>query len=379
MAKQPQDNVPTRRVESLSASYFDGSPSQASFEKIEERVLGGFGRYATLNADAKETAAEKRELKEKMTPWLKVLRTRLNAKGKKGEGWQRWCAEHKALIGITRKTADRWIDGDKAEEKKKYANLDSADGIVLGGKKYSFKVILKKDRIARIEVEPATAADELGNKDPLAGLVKTDTEIEQAAKSVAGKNPSRKPKTHAVRRANIAGSDLSFSYCGKSSRDEGVVFAAEGKKPTCGTCLNHPEYQRTIAVLKFRAKRAKMAKKAASVKKLSASDTRIAIQAHTMMPEDDGSAEWARKLQAKFNETCVGRVNWRRQAVNAERWRIQKMVKTRTFWEEQKAQQEQPAPKEGGRPAMVNKVVAITCNNNETCPPEQISQTEEAL
>ncbi len=79
MAKQPQDNVPTRRAESLSASYFDGSPSQASFEKVEERVLGGFGRYATLNADAKETAAQKYELKVKMTPWLKVLRTRLNA------------------------------------------------------------------------------------------------------------------------------------------------------------------------------------------------------------------------------------------------------------------------------------------------------------
>jgi hypothetical protein len=151
-ATQPKHSVPTR-VAALSVSYFDGVPSRAKFEDIEERVLGGFGRYATLSADSKTTASEKRELKEKMTPWLRALRTQLNAKGRKGEGWQRWCEGHKAAIGgISRKTADRWLDGP--QEEKKYANLDNADGLKLNGKKYSYKLVVENDRITRIDVTP---------------------------------------------------------------------------------------------------------------------------------------------------------------------------------------------------------------------------------
>ena len=157
-ATQPKDNVPKYRTAALSGNEFTGNPAKATTADLESACLSGLEMFHALNGQSKETNKARRELREKLTPWLRTFRARLNNQGgKKGTGWQNWFEAHKTEIGISRKTADRWIDGD--QDKKKYANLDNADGLTIGGKKYSYKLIVKDDRVERIDVEPETAAE----------------------------------------------------------------------------------------------------------------------------------------------------------------------------------------------------------------------------
>jgi hypothetical protein len=65
------------------------------------------------------------------------VRSRLSRRG--NGGWQAWFEENKADFGgVTVRTVNRWL-GDQSD-KPKFACLDSADGITLNKRKYTFTV-----------------------------------------------------------------------------------------------------------------------------------------------------------------------------------------------------------------------------------------------
>ena len=70
------------------------SLEKLSIQQLKSKLTTAWGRY--------QRAAERT-----MAPLLYYLRKRLNAQGKKGEGFGVWVEDH---LDISRRTADRWAD-----------------------------------------------------------------------------------------------------------------------------------------------------------------------------------------------------------------------------------------------------------------------------
>ena len=103
-------------------------------EQLEGLARKALHAYGELNNQSKQIAAEKKAAKERAIPVLRAYRSRLSRRGN-GE-WQAWFEENKKDFGgVSVRSVNRWL-GDK-DENPKFANLDVADGVRLGGRKYS--------------------------------------------------------------------------------------------------------------------------------------------------------------------------------------------------------------------------------------------------
>jgi hypothetical protein len=131
------------------------TPSQMTVEKLQNNCYELLIAMKSDGDEAKEYSTRKRENKEKLIPLLRALKTKLSRQGKKDgvDGWTAWFNENKEDFGISLRTADRWID--PPTEKKKYANIDNADGLTINGKKFDYKFKFRHSRIIGLILTPA--------------------------------------------------------------------------------------------------------------------------------------------------------------------------------------------------------------------------------
>lgn len=129
-------------------------PTQMSVETLERHCYDLLVGMKEDGDQVKRFGASKRETKEKALPFLRAYRTKLNRQGKKdgGDGWQRWFEKNKSVLGVSRKTVERWLD--PVTDKKQFANITSADGITINNQKFTFTVKLKSQRIVGLELTP---------------------------------------------------------------------------------------------------------------------------------------------------------------------------------------------------------------------------------
>jgi hypothetical protein len=117
---QPQDTDPKSKPQPRNISdavgLFVGNPTNVGIEKLEEDCLNGFGCMYTVGQESKACNAKRKEIREKMRPWLRTLRVKLSRQGKRDgvDGWQSWFEKHKHEIGCSLRTANR-ICGDEPE------------------------------------------------------------------------------------------------------------------------------------------------------------------------------------------------------------------------------------------------------------------------
>jgi len=150
-----QDNVPKSGTPLPFSGVYTKTPVKCSVEELEGICSDGLAHYGDFTKEAKQsaakTAAQKKELLEKLIPWLRSFRAKLSRRGN-GQ-WQQFFAENKKVFGgVTVRTANRWL-GDTTD-KPKFVCLDRADGITLSGKKYAFSYRMDKDQLVGFDLRP---------------------------------------------------------------------------------------------------------------------------------------------------------------------------------------------------------------------------------